>query len=507
MSHGIALQKGPQTVPRIRSDKLRVAISPYLISTVMVGLATGFSYFIESTILPSNLSLVYLPAVLFSAMQFGLWPSILAATLSVLSWDFLFLPPKYKLRIDDPQDLLTMILFLTVALVVSNLVALTLRQKEVIADRVKATEQLYDFSQRIGAVQSLEELLSVVARTIGQMMSCEVMLLLPNSGALQIRSGYPLARQLDSIEMEQAQATWSSGLQSQAGELLFFPLRTQGSVIGVLALSRESSPELLPDEQRLLSTFKYQAAVAIERAQLAQSIGQARLEAETERLRNAMLTSVSHDLRTPLTVIIGALSTIKSLGETCDPVTRAELLDGTHEEAKRLDRFIDNLLNMTKIESGQLNLKLEPIDLLETIETALERASGLTVHHKVTLDLPPELPMPTADFMLVEQVIFNLIDNAAKYSPAETEISVSARADGSAVVIEVADEGDGLSPLALKNIFNKFARFRREDMQRPGTGLGLAICRGFLDAMGGAITASNRKDRSGALFSVRLSLA
>jgi two-component system sensor histidine kinase KdpD len=471
----------------------------------MVVVATGFSYLIEPIIAPSNLSLVYLTAVLFSALRYGLWPSITAATLGVLVWNYLFLPPKYSMAIDDPQDVLALLLFLIVSLVVSNLAAVKLRQSEAIAARAKTTTQLYLFSQKIAVAGSLNDLPPIITRTIGTMLNCEALLLLRAGDGLSLSAGYPRKRELDAVELSLAQAAGSGAPGSLAGRLLFMPLRSQQGIIGVLGVDRSFSRQsLFPDEERLLSILVDQTAVAIERTQLAETIDRARLEAETERLRSALLTSISHDLRTPLTTIIAAHSMIRSLGETCDPATRWELFERAEDEAKRLDRFIGNLLDMTHLESGQMRVRLGPIEVGDAVESALARASHLTIHHAVLVDLPLELPMVMADFMLLEQTLFNLIDNAVKYAPQDTTVSIFANIDEGAVVIGVADQGDGIPADATEIIFDKFARIKFEDQRRPGTGLGLAICRGFLMAMGGTISASNRTDQPGALFVIRL---
>jgi two-component system, OmpR family, sensor histidine kinase KdpD len=480
---------------------------PYFTSAGMVVVATGFSYLIEPIIAPSNLSLVYLTAVLFSALRYGLWPSITAATLGVLVWNYLFLPPKYSMAIDNPQDVLALLLFLIVSLVVSNLAALKLRQSAAIAARAKTTTQLYLFSQKIAVAGSLEDLPPIITRTIGTMLNCEVLLLLRAGDGLELSAGYPQKRELDAVELSLAQAAGSGAPGSLAGRLLFMPLRSQRGIIGVLGVDRSLSQSLLPDEERLLSILVDQAAVAIERTQLAETIDQARLEAETERLRSAMLTSISHDLRTPLTTIMAAHSMLRSLGESCDPATRRELFERAEDEAERLDRFIGNLIDMTQLESGKMTVKLGPIEIGEAVDSALARADHFVVRHTVTVDLPADLPMVTADFMLLEQVLFNLIDNAVKYAPEDTTVSISANIDDDTVVIGVADQGDGIPFDATETIFDKFARVEFEDRQRPGTGLGLAICRGFLQAMGGTITAGNRQDRSGALFVIRLAIS
>ncbi len=491
-------------MPQTAKKPFGTRLLPYFVSVAGIALSVGIAYALESVLLPSNLSLVFLPAVLFSALRFGLWPAIVTATLGVLAWDFLFLPPLYKFNVDEPQDLLALLLFLVIALVVSNLAALQFRQKEAIAARARTTAQLYEFGQQVAAAASTEDLLSAIPRAIGTIMECETLVLMPNSGVVRVAAGHPQRRELDTLEDRQAQASWKGAVVSRAGRMLFHPLRTQGGVIGVLALGLTQSQRLPPDEERLRSILIDQAAVAIERAALAQKLEKARLEVETERLRSAMLTSVSHDLRTPLTVIIGALSTIKSFGTDCEPALRVELLDRAQSEAERLHRFIGNLLDMTMLESGRLKVTLEPVDPNDAIESALRRAGSLTAEHTVSVAVPPDVPMVESDFMLLEQVVFNVVDNAAKYAPAGSTILISSHADGAGVVVEIADEGSGIPPEALETIFDKFGAHKFVDSRRPGTGLGLAICRGFLAAMGGTITAANRADGQGALMRIRL---
>ncbi len=484
-----------------------IYLRPYLICLAMDIAATGVAYLFEPITAASNLSLVYLPPILISALSFGLWPSIASSMLGVLLWDYLFLPPKYELNIDDPQDALALLLFLVISLVVSNLAALSLRQRSAIEARAKSTAQLYEFSQQIAAVGSLGAMLNAAISTIGSMMHCEVFVLLTADGATRLSASYPQMRDLDAVEVSLAQAAATGAPVSLAGRHLFMPLQTQRGIIGVVGIDRNQSQSFLPDEESLLSILVDQTAVAIERIQLAETIDQARIETETERLRNAMLTSISHDLRTPLTSIMAAHSILRSLGDACDAATRQELIDEVGEEAERLDRFIGNLLDMTKLESGKMNVRLGPIEVGDALESALARASHLLVAHNVNVELPSDLPMVKADFMLLEQVIFNLIDNSVKYTSPGTIIDISAYAGEDAVSIGVADQGSGIPPHSIDAIFNKFARVNFEDRQRPGTGLGLAICRGFLQAMGGTITADNRQDQRGAIFTIRIAIA
>jgi two-component system sensor histidine kinase KdpD len=480
----------------------------------MVGLATGLAYLTSRFSTRENLSLVFLIPVLWSSLRYGLWPSIAASVLGVLSWDFFFTDPLYSLRIDDPRDIVALIFFFVVAFVISDIATEKQQQSETIAKRGEVTARLYAFSQKIAGVGSLEELLGVVVDMIAPLLECEVVVLLPGAEGLQPFAGSRAQSELDESDRAAAQWAWSRNLPVGRGtkslpgaKFLFLPLRTRRGAIGIVGIKRDHAPLLLAEERNLLSTLLDQAAVAIERTQLAETIDQARLQVETERLRNAMLTSVSHDLRTPLTTIIAAHSTLKAMGPTGDPAIRTELVERAQDEAERLNRFIGNLLDMTRLESGSLNIRLEPIDLVDVIESALERARPLLANHVVDVDLDPDLPMASADFLLLEQVVFNLLDNAAKYSPPNTTIGVRAQGDKGGVTIAVMDQGEGIPEPSLETIFNKFTRLQVGDKKRAGTGLGLPICRGFVEAMGGTVTAANRQDRPGAIFSIRLAKA
>ena len=244
--------------------------------------------------------------------------------------------------------------------------------------------------------------------------------------------------------------------------------------------------------------------MAIERISLAKGLDEARVLAETERLRAALLTSISHDLRTPLASILGTVSSLRSFPEKYGAAEREELLATLQEEAERLNRFVSNLLDMTRLESGAIELKLELIDVAEIVGSALQRAGNVLAGHRVEVEIEPGLPMLRLDAVLFEQVLFNLLDNAAKYSPAGSRIDIRASRDGELVEIEVVDEGPGIPPADFERIFDKFYRVQAQDRRRAGTGLGLAICRGFVEALGGWIVARNRRDRSGAVLTIRM---
>jgi two-component system sensor histidine kinase KdpD len=278
-------------------------------------------------------------------------------------------------------------------------------------------------------------------------------------------------------------------------------MRTGRGLVGVVGLDNDrAGPLLSPDERRLYDALADQAALAIERINLAQDVDRARIAAETEKLRSALLTSISHDLRTPLASILGSATTLKGYRKDLDETAQQQLIDTIQEEAERLNRFITDLLDMTKLEAGTIQPRTELIDLADIVGSALRRAGKFLARHRVDIDLKPDLPMVKLDPVLFEQVLFNLLDNAAKYAPVGTNIAIRAERAGKTVILSVADEGEGIPEADLERIFDKFYRVRAGDRQRAGTGLGLAICRGFVEAMGGTITAANRIDRSGAVF-------
>jgi two-component system sensor histidine kinase KdpD len=252
----------------------------------------------------------------------------------------------------------------------------------------------------------------------------------------------------------------------------------------------------------LLDALTDQAALAMERINLAADVDKARLAAETEKLRSALLTSISHDLRTPLASILGSATSLAAYRKSMDDATQDELVHTIQDESERLNRFISNLLDMTRLESGAIVPNREFVDLTDVIGSALQRASKVLSSHHVELETAGDLPMLKLDPVLFEQALFNVLDNAAKYAPRDTAIRLRTWRDGDLVCIAVLDEGEGIPQKDLERIFDKFYRVQAADRKLAGTGLGLAICRGFIEAMGGTIVAANRQDRTGAVFTI-----
>jgi two-component system, OmpR family, sensor histidine kinase KdpD len=485
-------------------------VIPYLTSTLTVAAALLFALAIDRFVSVPNISLVFLSAVLFSAIAYGLLPSLYATLISVLAYNFFFLPPVYTFTIADPANVVALIFFGIVAVLTSNLTARTRSQVVTAQARAKATAELYAFSRKVAAVGDLDDLLWATCYQIASMLKVRVVTLLPEGPEIVVKAGYPPEDELDQADIAAAKWAWDHNRPAGRGadtlpgaKRLFLPLRTERGAVGVIGIDRDRpGPLLTPDERRLLDALSDQAAVAIERIRLADDIDEARVMAETERLRSTLLSSISHDLRTPLASILGSITALRSMGG--EAPAGAELMTTIQDEAERLNRFVGNLLDITRLESGTLEFRRELVDLAEIVETALRRAARLLAHHHVEASLAADLPMVTVDVVLFEQVLFNLLDNAAKYAPRGSAIALRARVAGEHVVVEVEDEGPGIPPDELERIFDKFHRARAGDSKAAGTGLGLAICRGFVQGMGGRISAANRADRSGARFTIEL---
>ncbi len=485
---------------------------PYLATAAAVGLALGFATVLKPLIGIESADLVFLVGVIGVAYKYGLWPSMAAAVLSMACYQIFFLDPGGKFSLADAKNLTALIFFFFTAFVVSNLTAKVRAQANTARGRAATTEALYAFSKKLAGIASLDDLLWVVAYQIAHSLKVDVVIVLPDaSGILRVKTGFPPEDDLDQAEL--GAAKWSFENNRPAGrgsdtlpgaKRLFLPLRTAAGAVGVVGLAPGQRPEMLltPDERRLLDALMDQAAVALERVRLAGQINEARLAAESERLRAALLTSLSHDLKTPLASILGAVTSLRQYRELLDDPARGGLVSTIQEEAERLSRFVANLLDMTKIESGAIQLDMAHTDIDEIVGSALQRVAGLIANHEVEVDLDAGLPMLNLDAMLFEQVLVNLLDNAAKFAPPGSKIAVRARRTPGAIAIEVLDEGCGIPEDRLERVFEKFHRVKQGDRQRPGTGLGLAICRGFVNALGGKIVAANRADRSGAVFTI-----
>lgn len=485
---------------------------PFVVAALLIGLATGLAQGLHDLLSVSNVALVYLTAILITAVLHGLGPSLLACLLAVLAYNFFFLPPLYTFTIADPENVVALFFFGVVAVIASNLAARVRGQAVSARLRARHTDDLYQFSRKLAAAVTLDDLLWATAHQIALMLKVRVVLLLPEDGSIAVRAGFPPEDMLDDADLAAARWCWEKDRVAGRGsdtlpgaKWLFQPLRTGRGPLGVVGIIRdEPGPLLTLDQQRLMDALADQAALAIERVNLARDLHLTRLQAETDRLRSALLTSISHDLRTPLASILGSATSLRSQDAFLDSPTKEALLGTIIDEADRLNRFIGNLLDMTRLESGALKPRVSAAEVSDVIGAALQRAAKILAQHRVEVDLQPNLPMLALDMVLFEQVLFNLLDNAAKYAPAGSLITIAADREGDSVLIRVMDEGDGIPAGDVERIFEKFHRVEGSDRRRVGTGLGLAICRGFVEAMDGTITAANRSGGKGAVFTITL---
>jgi two-component system sensor histidine kinase KdpD len=468
----------------------------YAWSLALVALTTAISIPIHRVISPANLVMLYLAAVVAAAIYLGRGPAILTSALGVLAFDFFLTEPRLTFTVADTEYIFTFIGLFAVSLVISTLAARSREQAESARRREIQAVALYELSRDLATASELDEILQVVIRHVGETFSREAVILLPAGEALQPQALSP-GFVLD--EHSLAVAAWSFKQGQPAGRgtdtlsaatLRCVPLKTARGVIGILGV-KPVNPDayLAPEQRRLLDAFASQAALAIERAELAEQARQAQISQATEELQRALLNSISHDLRTPLVAITGTLSSLEEDGACLEDLTQRSLITMAREEAERLNRLVGNLLDMTRIEAGALRATAEPCDIQEVISAALDRLGSRLDRRPVTVEAPSLLaPM---DFVLMAQVLTNLLDNALKYSQPGSPIDVQARVTDGMMEISVLDRGLGVPKEDLGRIFDKFYR-----VQRPGgtsgTGLGLAICKGIVEAHRGRIWAQNR---------------
>jgi two-component system, OmpR family, sensor histidine kinase KdpD len=455
----------------------------------------------------SNLIMVYLLGVAVVATRDGRGPSILAACLSVAIFDFFFVPPYLTFAVSDSQYIVTFAVMLIVSLLISSLAIRVRDQAEAARQRERRVQALYAMSRDLTGRGTPDEVRRVTCHHVGELFHGSAVVLLPDASArLVIHPGDDVAS-LNNHEMSVAQWVFEHGQKAGQGTdtlpgaaALYIPLLSAGRVEGVLGLRPD--PALLPlspDQMDLMETLCRQAAGALEHSRLSAENEQARVTAEREQLRSTLLSSLSHDVRTPLTTIMGAATSLLQQPRLTESV-RDELTASIHDEAQRLNRLALNVLDLTSLESSSVPLRKEWYSIEEILGSALTRLDELLGKRHVETRLPADLPLVPLDPILIEQVLVNLLENAVRYTPPSSPVLIEARGEAGEVVIEVADEGPGLRPGDEERVFDKF---HRGPSGERGFGLGLAICRAILTAHGGRIEAQNR-EAGGALFRFRL---
>ncbi len=479
----------------------------YLWSIGTTALITSLSAFAFGFLELVNLVMLYLLGVMFVAMRFGGGPSVLAAVLSVAAFDFFFVPPRFSFAVSDVQYLVTFAVMLAVGLIVSTLTVNLRSQAKVSHHRERRAGVLYTFTRELGGTQTEDEVARVAVKHIGEEFEGQSVVLLPDGeGRIRYPRSQSIQHSFHGSDLGVAQWVYDRGKVAGQGtdtlpgtEGVYFPMPGAGGAIGVLALLPINLRRVfLPEQQRLVETFITQIVQAIERIRLTKEAHAAKVKAETESLRNSLLSAISHDFRTPLASIVGASSSLIDGGTHLTDGAKLELGKTIYEEALRMTKLANNLLDMARLEAGSVKLNLQWCPIEEIVGGVLTRLQARLATHPVMLALPPGLPLVHVDAVMLEQVLENLLENAIKYTPGGTPIEIGAEAGTQEVAFWVADRGAGLPAGKEDMLFEKFYRGAKEGAQ-SGVGLGLTICRAIVKAHGGTIHAQNRPD-GGAIF-------
>jgi two-component system sensor histidine kinase KdpD len=471
----------------------------YAKSVAIVALCTAVAALMSRHFELANLVMTYLLGVVYVAARLGLGPSALASVLSVVTFDFFFVPPRFSFAVSDTQYLVTFAVMLVVGLVISNLAAALRTQARIAGYRETRTAALYAMSRELAAIEAVEPMLRTAVGHVAQVFDAQVVILLPGGeGRIRLPQGESQAQSLHGADLAVAQWVFDHGERAGLGtdtlpsaKAHYVPLPASQGLVGVLALEPVNPRRLfVPEQQRLLDTFASQIALALERARLAAEARASQIDAESERVRNALLAAISHDLRTPLAAIVGAASTLADRPAGLAEGAAPELARSIRAEGERMTRLIENVLQMARLESGQPRLERDWHPLEEIVGGVLTRLDAPLAGHRVETHIPEDLPMVHVDAVLVGQVLENLLLNATKYAPAGTRIGIAAGRERGSVWVAVSDEGPGVPEGEEERIFEKFHRQRTESAQ-SGVGLGLAICRAIVQLHGGTIAAEN----------------
>lgn len=484
----------------------------YLLALAATALAAGLAWAVASVLALPNISLVFLAAVLLVAVRTSLGPALACALLSFLAYDFLFIPPNFSLSIQREEDVLTLVFFLLMAALTGNLAARQRSQLQALRETQAQTIQLLDLSRRLTGATDRQAVLEVAHQHLDGRLGWQVCILQRDEhGQLHIASGGPIAF----TDNERAAAQWAwqhdqaAGRSSDTlpeGRWWWWPLTVDSQPLALMGVSERPGQALSGPDRRLLRGLAQPVAQALARAQLSEQLEAARLHGETEQLRSALLASVSHDLRTPLTSMRGSIDSLLALGEALAESDRRELLEGTRDEAERLDRYIQNLLDMTRLGHGSLKLARDWVAPADIVGSALHRLRAVLAPLNLETQVPANLPLLFVHAALIEQALVNVLENAARFSPAQGRLRVEVTARDQQLHIAVSDEGPGIALADRDKVFDMFYTAARGDRGGQGTGLGLAICQGMIGAHGGQVRVGEGIDGVGTCMTLCLPL-
>ncbi|WP_191831889.1 sensor histidine kinase [Pseudomonas fluorescens] len=484
----------------------------YLLALVATVLAAGISWGVSAVLALPNISLVFLAAVLLVAVRSSLGPALACAAMSFLTYDFLFIPPNFSFSIQREEDVLTSLFFLLMAALTGNLAARQRRQLQALRETQEQTNQLLDLSRKLTAATDRQAVFNAAGQHLDGWNDLQVCLLERDvEGRLQVAS----AASVQFNDNERAAADWAwqhdqaAGLGSDTlpnGRWWWWPLSVEEQPLALLGVRPRQGQSLTAQRRRLLKALSQPLAQALARARLAEQLEAARLHGETEQLRSALLASVSHDLRTPLTAMRGSIDSLLALGEAIPMADRQELLEGTRNEAERLDRYIQNLLDMTRLGHGGLKLARDWVAPTDIVGSALNRLRVLLAPLQVSTEVADGLPLLFVHAALIEQALVNVLENAARFSPVNGRLQLQVSADDEYLRFAVSDEGPGIPAADREKIFDMFYTAARGDRGGQGTGLGLAICQGMIGAHGGHILVGEGIDGHGTCITLCLPL-
>jgi two-component system sensor histidine kinase KdpD len=495
----------PESSERRKAKRVRyvwAAISCVVVTLISVPLAEHFEN--------SNIVAIFILAVVLVGVRLGRGPAALAAVLNVCAFDFFFVPPRFSFAVSDVQYLLTFCIMLAVGLITGQLTAGLRFQARVASHREERAGSLYEFARDLSGAVQVEQVVKISDDSIQRAFRANAALLLPDASGRLIAT---MSNASAGLAVEIGTAQWAFDRGQPAGfgtdtlpgsEVLYIPLRAPTKARGVLAVKAHNRRLLrIPEQRQLLDTFAALIAIALERVHYVGVAQDALLKMESERLRNSLLAALSHDLRTPLTVLVGLAESLALTAPKLSNVQQ-ETAQAIQDEARRMSTMVSNLLDMARIESGEVKLNLQWQPLEEVVGAALEAARGMLQRHSVVVQLPRDLPLVKIDAVLIERVLVNLFENVSKYTPPGSTVTLSAQVNGDELSVSVADNGPGLPAGREEAVFQKFTRGERES-STPGVGLGLSICRAIIESHQGKISAAQRRG-GGAIFTFTLPL-
>lgn len=494
------------TISTARTDVPAIPWLPIVGSLLMTASVTAVGWLGREQLEQVNIALLYLLPVLFSAVRWGRWPSYITAIASVLTFDFLFVPPLLTFTVNDIRYLWSFIIFMVISFVIGGRTEMLKKEVRLTRQRETSVRTLYDFSSQIAAIIDVNQIARTFVRHTGVAIGRNTVLLLPEAqGNLKVEAWYDASvvdgwrdqPELPAAEHAVANWVWVNGQVAgrstetlPGADFLFVPLTVDRRTAGVFGIEL-GQQKMSQEERQLIYAWAGLAAIAVERGKLTEDARQAALLKESDQLRTALFNSVSHELRTPLAAISAAVATLLDIGTQYSAEIQRELMETVKDSADRMERVVANLLDTARLESGMLQLKIDWCDVEDIVGTAIRRMGETTKNHVLRTRLAPELPLLRADCVLLEHVLVNLLDNAIKYSQPGTEINIAAEQNGAEIIVSVEDSGCGIPIQDLSKIFEKFYRTPQQAVQVAGTGLGLSICKSIVEAHRGRIWAKN----------------